>query len=109
MPSYFLTLDTFARFDPAASTKADVARGERLFAGLNCFEAGQGQRVHAHAGADKFYLVLRGKARMSVGEEVAIAAAGDLVWAPAGVPHGVLEALERTVMLVALAPPPPAG
>lgn len=108
MPSYFLTLDNFARFDPAASTKADVARGAQLFAGLNCFEAGQGQRVHAHAGADKFYLVLRGKARMSVGDQVAVAAAGDLVWAPADVPHGVLEALERTVMLVALAPPPPA-
>ena len=106
MPSYFLTLDSFARFDPAAATKADVARGEQLFAGLNCFEAGQGQRVHAHAGADKFYLVLRGKARMSVGDEVAVAVAGDLLWAPAGVPHGVLEALERTVLLVAMAPPP---
>jgi hypothetical protein len=29
-----------------------------------------------------------------------------LVWAPADVPHGVEEALERTVLLVAMAPPP---
>jgi quercetin dioxygenase-like cupin family protein len=29
-----------------------------------------------------------------------------MVWAPADVPHGVDEALERTVMLVAIAPPP---
>jgi quercetin dioxygenase-like cupin family protein len=106
MSSYFLPLDALAKFDPAAAAKADVTRGEQLFTGLNCFEAGQGQRVHTHADADKFYLLLSGKARMSVGDEVAIAAAGELVWAPAGVPHGVLEALERTVMLVAMAPPP---
>ena len=29
-----------------------------------------------------------------------------MVWAPADVPHGVDEALERTVMLVAMAPAP---
>jgi len=35
-----------------------------------------------------------------------VAAAGDLIWAPAGVVHGVEEALERTVLLVGMAPPP---
>jgi hypothetical protein len=29
-----------------------------------------------------------------------------VVWAPADVPHGVVGALERTVMLVGIAPPP---
>jgi quercetin dioxygenase-like cupin family protein len=29
-----------------------------------------------------------------------------LVWAPAGVRHGVDEALEQTVMLVSMGPPP---
>jgi quercetin dioxygenase-like cupin family protein len=29
-----------------------------------------------------------------------------VVWCPAGVPHGVEEALERTVLLIAMAPPP---
>jgi quercetin dioxygenase-like cupin family protein len=31
---------------------------------------------------------------------------GTVVWAPADVPHGVERALERTVMLVAMGPPP---
>ena len=35
-----------------------------------------------------------------------IAEAGALVWAPADVPHGVVEVLERTTLLVAIAPPP---
>ena len=35
---------------------------------------------------------------MTVGDETLVADAGTLVWAPAGVPHGVDEALERTVL-----------
>ncbi len=95
-----------ARFDAGTPTKADLFRGAGLFAGLNCFEPGQGQRVHAHAGADKFYFVASGKASMQVGDDLIEAVAGDVVWAAAGVPHGVLEARERTVMLVAMGPPP---
>ena len=95
-----------ALFHPERMTKLDLARGETLFAGLNCFEPGQSQSVHVHGNADKFYLVLSGKARMTVGAVTDDADAGTLVWAPAGVPHGVAEVLERTVMLVAMAPPP---
>jgi quercetin dioxygenase-like cupin family protein len=95
-----------ALFNPERMTKLDLARGELLFVGLNCFEPGQAQAVHVHGAADKFYLVLSGKARMTVGAATEEADAGTLVWAPAGVPHGVDEALERTVMLVAMAPPP---
>lgn len=100
--SYFIPVAERATFGAGRAVKADLALGTHLLAGLNCFEPGQAQRVHAHAGADKFYVVLSGRARMQVGEEVAEAGAGTVVWAPAGVPHGVLEALERTVMIVAI-------
>lgn len=106
MPSRFSRIADWARFDPATRTKADLVRGESLFAGLNCFVAGQHERVHTHPEADKFYLVLSGKARMTVGDETGVAEAGTLVWAPAGIAHGVVEALEPTVMLVAMSPPP---
>lgn len=107
MSEYFLSIAAAERFDATAATKADLCRGDHLFAGLNCFEPGQSQRIHTHAGADKFYVVLSGKARMTVGDETRVAEMGTVVWAPADVPHGVDEALERTVMLVAIAPPPP--
>ena len=106
MPDYFREIDTAAVFDPATAAKADLFRGDRLFVGLNCFEPGQSQRVHAHTGADKFYLIVSGRARLTVGDESREAGPGTVVWAPADVPHGVAEALERTVMLVAIAPPP---
>jgi quercetin dioxygenase-like cupin family protein len=104
--SYFSTVAERAAFGPTSGTKTDLWVGDRLFIGLNCFESGQSQRVHAHAGADKLYFLVSGKARMMVGTETRLASAGDLVVAPADVPHGVVEALERTVMLVAIAPPP---
>jgi quercetin dioxygenase-like cupin family protein len=106
MSDYYRSVEGSARFSPDKAAKADLWAGERLFVGLNCFEPGQSQKVHAHAGADKFYYVCSGRARLTVGDETREVAAGDIVWAPAGVLHGVEEALERTVLLVGIAPPP---
>ncbi len=91
-----------ARFAAEKMQKLDCVETGRLLLGLNCFETGQAQKVHAHAGADKFYLVLSGKAKVVVGGTARDVAAGDLVFAPAGVDHGVLTAWERTVMLVGM-------
>ncbi|HET6836508.1 MAG TPA: cupin domain-containing protein [Gemmatimonadales bacterium] len=106
MTDYFRSLDALTVFSREKAAKVDVVPGQHLFVGLNCFEPGQTQSIHVHAGSDKFYLVLSGKARMVVGNEERDVASGTVVWAPADLPHGVKEALERTVMLVAMAPPP---
>jgi quercetin dioxygenase-like cupin family protein len=106
MSEYFRDIGQATRFSAEKAAKADLFTGRALFVGLNCFEAGQAQRSHVHAGADKFYLIVSGRARMTVGEETREVTAGTVVWAPADVPHGVAEALERTVMLVGIAPPP---
>jgi quercetin dioxygenase-like cupin family protein len=105
---HFRSIHAAATFDGEKATKADLFRGQGLFVGLNCFEPGQSQKVHVHAGADKFYLVVTGKARITVGEETREVGPGTVVWAPADLPHGVAQALERTVLLVAIAPPPTA-
>lgn len=106
MGEHFRDIRLSSSFGPDAATKADLFRGASLFLGLNCFETGQSQRLHTHAGADKFYLVVSGRARMTVGSETREVGPGTVVWAPADVPHGVSEALERTVLLVGIAPPP---
>lgn len=96
-----------AQFSGTNMTKLDCFRSDRLLIGLNCFEPGQEQKPHAHPGADKFYFVVSGKARFVVGHRTLDAGAGDLVLAPQGVPHGVEQALERTIVLVGIAPAPP--
>jgi quercetin dioxygenase-like cupin family protein len=106
MTDYFRSIDDAATFAKDKAAKADLFAGRQLFVGLNCFEPGQSQRVHVHAGSDKFYLVVSGKARMIVGDETRDVGKGTVVWAPADLPHGVVQALERTVMLIVIAPPP---
>jgi quercetin dioxygenase-like cupin family protein len=106
MSELFQHLPERAEFAASRMTKRDCFRSNRLLVGLNCFEAGQSQAVHTHAGADKVYVVLSGKATFRVGAHTREAGPQDLVIAPAGVPHGVDAARERTVVLVAIAPAP---
>ncbi len=87
--------------------KDTLFKGEHLMVGLNCLEPGQIQAVHDHAGADKMYVVLEGSGRFTVGPDSRAARSGDVVWAPAGVPHGVENnGNERLVLLVGIGPPP---
>jgi quercetin dioxygenase-like cupin family protein len=106
MTDYFKTIEAAAAFGTEKAAKIDLFRGRQLFVGLNCFEPGQSQEAHVHAGSDKFYVILQGKARMIVGDQTREVGEGTIVWAPADLPHGVAVALERTIMLVAIAPPP---
>lgn len=106
MTDYFKSIDAMTVFSSEKAAKVEAFIGQHLFVGLNCFEPGQSQKSHIHPGSDKFYLVLSGKASMIVGDQTREVEAGTVVWAPADVPHGVAKARERTVMLVAIAPPP---
>ena len=85
--------------------KTTLWQGEHLMIGLNCLEPNQIQGVHAHQGADKVYFVLEGCGRFTIGDREEEAAAGMLVVAPAGVPHGVTNTgTERLSLLVAISP-----
>jgi quercetin dioxygenase-like cupin family protein len=106
MPEYHQHLPARAAFAVARMTKLDCFHSDRLLVGLNCFEPGQSQEVHTHAAADKFYVLLSGNATFSVDGTRYEAGPGDLILAPAGVAHGVERVQERTVVLVAIAPPP---
>ena len=85
--------------------KSTLWRSDRLMLGLNCLAPGQEQKLHDHAGQDKFYFVVEGVGDFVVGDERQPAAEGGVVWAPAGVPHGVTNrGTERLVLLVGIAP-----
>lgn len=106
MPGNFTKPEWTVRFNPGKAVKEDLFSGSSLFVGLNCFEPGQSQPPHRHPGADKFYYVLAGRARVTVGDESREVETGTLIWAPANVAHGVSDVVEQTVLLVAIAPPP---
>jgi len=97
-------VEELARFTPDKMAKVTLSESPRLLLGLNCLEPGQSQSAHAHAGADKFYYVVSGRALFLVGAAVVEAGPGDVVVCPAGETHGVERAMERTTLLVGIAP-----
>jgi mannose-6-phosphate isomerase-like protein (cupin superfamily) len=78
-----------------------------MFYDLYCLRPGQAQKVHAHDGSDKVYLVMEGEARVTVGGETRALGAGHAVLAPAGEAHGVAnDGPADLVLLVTMAPRP---
>jgi quercetin dioxygenase-like cupin family protein len=96
-----------AQFSPEKMGKVDIAVGEMLFAGLNCFEPGQQHAAHSHAGQDKLYVVLEGEAEIQVGDEKAAVSAGAAAFAASGVVHSIRNTgAGRLIVMAVLAPPP---
>ncbi len=94
-------------FQPDKVAKVDLVQSKQMLCGLNCFEPGQGQKVHAHGGADKLYHVVEGSGEFEVGEEKKVLSVGELLYVPKDVPHGVVNTGPgRLVVLIVIAPNP---
>ncbi len=92
---------------PEKFFKSTLFHSDTLLLGLNCLEPGQVQKPHTHGDQDKFYYVVAGEGHFWIGEEQVVVAAGHVVWAAAGVTHGVKNAgHERLTLLVGIAPSP---
>jgi len=96
-----------ARFAPGKMGKSTLFRSDRMMVGLNAFEAGQEHALHAHAGTDKLYVVLEGQGLFLLeGRELPMSP-GELLVAPADVPHGIRNTGPgRLLVLAVLAPSP---
>ena len=78
-----------AVFNAQKMGKSTLFESARILVGLNAFEPGQEHALHAHAGMDKVYQVLEGQGLFLLeGEEIPMAA-GTMLVAPEGVPHGI--------------------
>jgi mannose-6-phosphate isomerase-like protein (cupin superfamily) len=105
--SHFADVHAQARFAAEKMTKNNLFTTDRLFCDVYCFEPGQEQAAHSHAGSDKVYYVLSGTALVRIGDEEREAAAGTAALAPSEVPHAVRNpGPERLMLLVLMAPKP---
>lgn len=92
---------------PEKFYKDTLFRSDALLLGVNCLEPEQTQAPHAHDDQDKFYYVVSGTGRFLLGEEQITAGEGEVVWAPAGLIHGVTNVgSSRLTLLVGIAPAP---
>jgi quercetin dioxygenase-like cupin family protein len=103
--SNFTNYRTHIGSNPEKQFKSTLFRTANLMLGLNCLESGQEQQAHTHEAQDKFYYVAEGVGDFVVGGEERTAGEGMVVWAPAGVTHGVSNnSKKRLVLLVGIAP-----
>ncbi len=87
--------------------KSTLFRTDTLLLGLNCLEPGQVQKAHTHDDQDKFYYVVAGNGRFTLGDDSFEAGTGEVVWSPAGLLHGVENSgNSRLTLLVGIAPAP---
>jgi quercetin dioxygenase-like cupin family protein len=101
-----------AEYQPDRMGKSTLFSSARVLVGLNAFEPGQTHALHAHAGQDKVYQVLEGAGTFLLQDRELPMAAGDVLVAPEGVPHGVRNDGQTRLLLLAIlapAPPTPAG
>lgn len=96
-----------AKSSSTQMAKSTIFHSERLLVGLNCFEVGQEHALHAHSDMDKVYLVSAGVGQFLLeGREIQLVA-GQMLVAPADVPHGVRnDGPDQLLVLVFLAPGP---
>ena len=100
-------LKTEQRFSAEKMQKINLFETDNMFADIYCLEPGQEQKVHAHKGADKIYIVLEGTGRFQIGGQEQDLDAGKIVLAPADIEHGVRNGSDgRLVLLVMMAPNP---
>ncbi|OFW02517.1 MAG: hypothetical protein A3I61_15965 [Acidobacteria bacterium RIFCSPLOWO2_02_FULL_68_18] len=96
-----------AEWRPDKMGKSTLYESPRLLVGLNAFEPGQAHALHAHADLDKVYQVVDGSGTFLLAGRELPMQAGDLLVAPAGVPHGVRNTgAGRLLVLAILAPAP---
>ena len=96
-----------AIYHPTKMGKATLFESPQLLVGLNAFEPGQSHELHTHAGMDKVYCVVSGTGiYLLEGKEMSIRA-GDLMTAPAGVPHGIRNPGPDQLLLIAILAPAP--
>jgi mannose-6-phosphate isomerase-like protein (cupin superfamily) len=100
-------VSSFAAFAEGKLQKHNLFTTPRFFLDVYCLLPGQAQKPHAHADADKVYVVLEGACLFTVGDEQASHGAGAAVLAPAGVSHGVLNDSGAPARLLVMMTPPP--
>lgn len=105
--NYFFQINDFSGSQEGKPYKATLAYSENMLVGITRLEPGQSQPVHIHVGEDKLYFVLAGTGHFQVGDEYQNAGKDTLVWAPAALPHSVINnAAEELVLLFVISPSP---
>jgi len=102
-----IRVEDHVKFQPEKLAKIALAGTGRFQLDLYCVAPGQAQKPHIHEAQDKVYYVLKGAGRFSLGGKEETLGEGEVLVAPAGAEHGLVnDGPDPLVVLVVVAPPP---
>ena len=107
MTEYYFRPTDYATARPEKPYKHTFYLSDRVLVGSNSYMQGQCMPMHVHADEDKCYLILEGIGRFTVGDTSRICVPGDLVVAPAGTEHGVVNEDEGLLTFLTIIAPWP--
>jgi quercetin dioxygenase-like cupin family protein len=71
------------------------------------FKPGQLLSYHKHPGADEFFYIVEGDGQFTVGNSKTMVSAGSVIYAPANIPHGLVNSSRNNVVMVSVQGPKP--
>jgi quercetin dioxygenase-like cupin family protein len=104
----FVSIAERCRFGADKLVKNNLFTTERMFCDVYCLLPGQAQTPHAHAGADKVYVVLEGEVRVEVAGVTRSLGPGEAALCAPGQVHGIWNASAGPAKVLVFMTPKPA-
>lgn len=103
--SDFVNVASAKRFNPEKYQKVSLFETEQTAMDVYCLLPGQAQKLHAHKGNDKYYVVVEGRAQVQIGDEIRELGPGEAALARPGVPHAITNAGDEPVVALVFQSP----
>lgn len=98
-------IDAAARFSAEKYQKNNLFETPLSALDVYCLLPGQSQKLHTHAGNDKYYVVWQGVATVQIGDEVRTLNPGEAALARPGVQHAIANQGETPVVALVFQAP----
>lgn len=101
----FRSIGPASRFSAEKYQKVNLFETERSAVDIYCLQPGQMQKLHSHAGTDKYYVVWEGRATVQIGPEVRELGPGEAALARPGVDHSISNQSEAPLVALVFQAP----
>lgn len=103
----FRSIQEATRFSTERYQKHNLVSTDRSMLDVYCLLPGQRQDLHTHSANDKHYVIWRGEAEVTIGNETRTLQAGAVATAKPGEPHAIANASARPLVVLVFQAPKP--
>lgn len=93
------------RFSPEKYQKVNLFETDLSALDVYCLMPGQSQKLHAHKGNDKYYVIIEGRATVQIGPDIHELGPGEAALARPGVEHAISNQSDTSVVAIVFQAP----